>query len=128
MKREEFGEASRTFIDEALNRLDQSLTPLLFSADTVEPRMPAGHSKIEPLEKVRWRVLEKDRNVPAGEKGALLALLGSIERAEGMIRRIDEERTSVDRVGILDAAREGRARGPENDRPRAGEGEFALAT
>ena len=36
----------------------------------------------------------------AGEKGALLALLGSIKRAEGLIEQIVAERLSVDRGAI----------------------------
>jgi phosphate:Na+ symporter len=105
VKRDEFGEASRKLIDEALDRLDQSLTPILFDGDIAKPQMPAGHSKIVPIEEVRWRVLDKESTVPATEKGALLALLGSLERAEGLIHRIAEERTSVDRAAILMAAR-----------------------
>ncbi|MGE4322281.1 MAG: Na/Pi cotransporter family protein [Sphingobium sp.] len=129
VKREEFGDASRAFIDDALNRLDQSLTPLLFAADMPEPRLPAGHSKVEPIETLRWRVLEKDRHVPAGEKGALLALLGSIERAEGMIRRIEDERASVDRAAILADLREqrGKPRAGNDTSPRQ-DGELAFAS
>ena len=116
--REDFGTASRAFINEALERLDQSLTPILFPQGMPQPVLPAGHSKVVPLEKLRWRVLEKDREVPSGEKGALLALLGSIERAEVMIRRIEEERASVDRAAILDAARDGANQRPASGRPR----------
>ncbi|MFA7596451.1 MAG: Na/Pi symporter [Novosphingobium sp.] len=129
VKRSEFSDPSRAFIDEALDRLDQSLTPLLFAGDAPEPRLPAGHSKVEPIESLRWRILERDRRVPAAEKGALLALLGSIERAEGMIKRIEDERASVDRATILSDAREGRAHSTAPDRARPeGEGEVALAT
>lgn len=125
VKRDKFGEASMSFINEALERLDQSLTPLLFSADA-QPRMPAGHSKVTSIEDLRWRVLEKDRDVPASEKGALLALLGSIERAEGMIKRIEAERASVDRARILVEAKDGGAR-PAEERPLPDAG-LALAT
>lgn len=105
VKREEFHEASRKLIDEALDRLDQTLTPILFADDFIQPKMPAGHSKIQPIEKLRWSVLEKESDVPAAEKGALLALLGSIERAEGLIHRIVEERASIDRPAVLLNAR-----------------------
>lgn len=113
VKREEYGAASREFIDEALARLDQSLTPLLLPEDMPQPRMPAGHSKVEAIETLRWRLLEKDRSIPAGEKGALLALLGSIERAEGMVERIQAERASVNRAQVLANARDG------DDAPRS---------
>ena len=127
VKREEFSTASRKFIDEALDRLDQSLTPILFAGDIGRPTLPAGHSKIVPIEDVRWRVLDKNSGVPSMEKGALLALLGSIERAETLIQRIADERASVDRVGILHAAAQ--PRNGESRPPRiADSGELALAT
>lgn len=126
VKREEFGEASRKFINEALDRLDQSLTPIIFAGDHGQPRLPAGHSKIVPIEDIRWRVLDKSEGVPSLEKGALLALLGSIERAEGLIQRIVDERASVDRAAILLAARsqESQSKPGRRDTPS---GELALA-
>ena len=45
---------------------------------------------------MRWRVIDAT-DIPATEKGALLALLGSMERAESLIDRIQQERLSVDR-------------------------------
>lgn len=110
VKREQFSPASRKFIDEALDRLDQALTPILLGEGAM-PNMPAGHSKTVPIEDIRWRVLDGADSVPSMEKGALLALLGSIERAEALIRRIADERASIDRVRILNAAR------TQQDRP-----------
>jgi phosphate:Na+ symporter len=106
VKRESFSEAGRRFIGRALERLDQSLTPLLMPVGQPQPVLPAGHSKVTPIEDIRWEVLEPKAAVPLAEKGALLALLGSIERAEGLIARIAAERASVDRAGILLAAKE----------------------
>ena len=40
---------------------------------------------------MRWRVIDAG-DIPAAEKGALLALLGSMERAESLIDRIAQER------------------------------------
>ncbi len=48
------------------------------------------------FEALRWTVIDAD-GIPAAEKGALLALLGSMERAESLIDRIEQERASVDR-------------------------------
>jgi phosphate:Na+ symporter len=45
---------------------------------------------------MRWTVIDAE-DIPAAEKGALLALLGSMERAEALIDRIAQERASVDR-------------------------------
>jgi len=58
------------------------------------------HGQRHPL------ILERDPrgtfpNAGAGERGTILALLGSIERAEILIHRIDAERKSVNRQSVL---------------------------
>jgi phosphate:Na+ symporter len=105
VKREEFSATSSTLIEDALQRLDAGLTPLLVGG--AQPRLPAGHMITAPIEKLRWRILDSQANVPAREKGALLALLGSIERAENIVTRIAEERASVDRQAVLSRAEDG---------------------
>lgn len=107
VKRDPFSDAARTFIDEGLARLDGTLNGILFSKDVL-PRTPAGHSKQAEFADIRWRVIDEG-SVQAGEKGAILALLGSLERAEGLIERIAEERASIDRGAVLDRARQNRA-------------------
>jgi phosphate:Na+ symporter len=102
VKREDFSDASRGLIEDALKRLDSFLTPLLVAG--LQPKLPAGHLTTTPIEDLRWRVLDGETRVPAREKGALLALLGSIERAESLIQRIAEERASVDREGVMSRA------------------------
>jgi phosphate:Na+ symporter len=102
VKREEFSEASRGFIEDALKRLDSFLTPLLVPGG--QPKMPAGHITTIPIEDLRWKILDGQTKVPSREMGALLALLGSIERAETLIQRIADERASVDREGVLSRA------------------------
>jgi len=54
---------------------------------------------------LRARALALGPNAGARERGAILALLGSVERAELLIRRIDAERKSVNRANILAKAR-----------------------
>ncbi|MGQ0564919.1 MAG: Na/Pi cotransporter family protein [Gemmobacter sp.] len=98
VKREPFSTAARSVLGLGLEKLDQSMTRVLFDP-AMQPRMPAGHSVVPGFEELRWQALQ-NREVAAGEKGALLALLGSIERAEGLIERILAERASVDRSGI----------------------------
>ncbi|MGL6208937.1 MAG: Na/Pi cotransporter family protein [Paracoccaceae bacterium] len=97
-KREPFSAAARAVLDQGLERLDQSMNRVIFDPAAM-PRMPAGHSVIPGFEELRWQALQ-NRDVASGEKGALLALLGSVERAEGLIDRIVAERASVDRSGI----------------------------
>lgn len=113
VQRDAFSEPARGFIDEGLARLDKGLNIILF-AEKALPRMPAGHSKQARFEDIRWRVID-DAAVQAGEKGAILALLGSLERAEGLIERIAEERASVDREAVLERARNAAARPTARD-------------
>lgn len=63
--------------------------------------MPAGHVSLPEVEELRARTLSLGPNAGAAERGTILALLGSIERAELLIRRIDDERKSVNRQVVL---------------------------
>lgn len=95
VKREEFSAPGAALVDEGLGLLETKLDALIAGSDhPVE--LPAGHSKQGDFEGIRWRVIDAG-DVPAEEKGAILALLGSIERANGLAERIAEERASVDR-------------------------------
>jgi phosphate:Na+ symporter len=66
------------------------------------------------VEELRARTLSLGPNAGAGERGTILALLGSIERAELLIRRIDAERRSVDRRTVVARAA---ARREDRERP-----------
>lgn len=99
VKREPFSDAARDVLALGLERLDLWMNTVLF-VDEAQPRMPAGHSVVPGVEELRWKALQS-RDVGAGEKGALVALLGSIERAEGLIERLRAERASVDRSAIM---------------------------
>lgn len=123
VKREPFSVAARGVLGQGLERLDQALTRVLFDP-AMQPRMPAGHSVVPGVEELRWSALQ-NRDVAAGEKGALLALLGSIERAEGLIERILAERASVDRSAIAPRAVAETREAPRH--PDAGAGSFAPA-
>lgn len=118
VKREPFSDAARVVLGQGLERLDQSLNRILIH-QVPQPRLPAGHSLVPEFEELRWQALQ-NRDVAAGEKGALLALLGSIERAEGLIERIVTERASVDRsmIGIRTAGMTG---GNRPEAPLAGD-------
>ena len=118
VKREPFSDAARVVLGQGLERLDQSLNRILID-QVPQPRLPAGHSLVPAFEELRWQALQ-NRDVAAGEKGALLALLGSVERAEGLIERIVTERASVDRsmIGIRTAGMTG---GNRPEAPLAGD-------
>ena len=84
----------------------------------VRPSMPAGHVSLPSVTEMRDRTLALGPNAGAAERGTILALLGSVERAEILIRRIDEERKSVNRQSVLSRVypkREQQARPPLNE-------------
>lgn len=111
VKREDFTEHGKAFVDEGLEAMERKLGGLLRPDDDPAPSLlPAGHTKQADFEEIRWRVIDNGK-VPAGEKGAILALLGSIERADVLADRIAEERASVDR-NIADLVGAGPAAAP----------------
>jgi phosphate:Na+ symporter len=107
VKRETFGPASRAIIDEALNRLEIDLRGILPAGDVPRPNLPAGHVTYGDVEALRARVLVTGSGITTAERGAILAILGSVERAELLVNRIASERASVSR-DIASAARRDR--------------------
>ncbi|MGL4727723.1 MAG: Na/Pi cotransporter family protein, partial [Bosea sp. (in: a-proteobacteria)] len=72
----------------------------------------------QEVEELRARILALGPNAGAAERGTILALLGSVERAEFLIRRIDAERKSVNRQMVVARARQNKEQPPA--RPAAG--------
>jgi phosphate:Na+ symporter len=102
VQREQFSAPGQAILDQGLSHLEQKLSALNADADadaaddapiSEPPALAMGEAEFEAM---RWRVIDAG-DVPATEKGALLALLGSMERAESLIDRIQQERMSVDR-------------------------------
>jgi phosphate:Na+ symporter len=99
VRRERFSPAGQGILDGGLGHLEQKLSALTADLDTGTDALmgePAALGQAE-FEAMRWRVIDAG-DIPAAEKGALLALLGSMERAESLIDRIQQERLSVDRA------------------------------
>lgn len=97
IERDQFSAASRKVLDQGLDHLDRKLT-LLETGGTADltKKAPGPVLEAAQFEAMRWTVIDA-ADIPAAEKGALLALLGSMERAEALISRIEQERASVDR-------------------------------
>ncbi|MDO3639057.1 Na/Pi cotransporter family protein [Mycolicibacterium arseniciresistens] len=98
IQREPFSPASREVLDKGLDHLDKKLSVLEGVPDVDGLASAAGATLVDApeFEAMRWTVIDAE-DIPAAEKGALLALLGSMERAEALIDRIAQERASVDR-------------------------------
>ncbi|MGL4441807.1 MAG: Na/Pi cotransporter family protein, partial [Bosea sp. (in: a-proteobacteria)] len=110
VKRETFGAEAKTVVDAAIQSVDVSLRAIMPEAKLDRPAMPAGHSQTQSVEELRMQLLNYGPKIKAHERGAILALLGSVERAQLLIERIDAERKSVNRSGIVaraTAARQG---------------------
>ncbi|ANT48504.1 Na/Pi cotransporter family protein [Mesorhizobium amorphae] len=114
VKRETFSNPAQAIVETALNKLDASLREILPTYGISGPQMPAGHVSFPEVEELRARTLALGPNAGAAERGTILALLGSIERAEILIRRIDAERKSVNRAGVVARAS---ARRQDKQRP-----------
>ncbi|MER9936373.1 Na/Pi symporter [Mesorhizobium sp. M0088] len=101
VRREKFSNPAQAIVDVALSKLDVSLREILPTYGISHPQMPAGHVDLPEVEELRARTLALGPNAGAAERGTILALLGSIERAEILIHRIDAERRSVNRQSVL---------------------------
>ncbi|CAH1689021.1 Phosphate:Na+ symporter [Hyphomicrobiales bacterium] len=101
VKRETFSSQAQVIVNGALDKLDVALRAIMPDHGIADPQMPAGHVVYPELEELRGRTLALGPNAGAGERGTILALLGSIERAELLINRIDAERRSVNRQSVV---------------------------
>ncbi|MCQ1838469.1 Na/Pi cotransporter family protein [Neorhizobium galegae] len=122
VRREKFSSQAQAIVDVALNKLGTALQEIMPDHGVTRPDMPAGHVSLPEVEELRARTLALGPNAGAAERGTILALLGSIERAQILIHRIDAERKSVNRQNIL--SRVPRQR-DEQARPVSNEGGFS---
>ena len=116
VSREKFGPQALEVVNDALTRLEVKLRDILPDMGVPAPQVPAGHVKFAPVEQLRTENAAFGRKVTSSQRGAILALLGSIERAELLIRRIDFERKSVNRADVIARAETAKAKpdhGPE---------------
>jgi len=101
VKRETFTKNSHEIVKTALDRLEYTVRGIVPDQGMPTPQMPAGHVQFPSLEDLRARTLALGPNAGAGERGTVLALLGSIERADYLVQRIASERASVNRKAVL---------------------------
>jgi phosphate:Na+ symporter len=107
VRRESFGAQGDAIATAALDKLEYSLRSILPDFGVPDASLPAGHVAFPEVEDLRGRVLSAGHGIVPGERGTLLALLGSVERAELLIHRIDAERKSVNRRAVIASARMG---------------------
>ena len=66
--------------------------------NTGTPTLKTPDERIAALETLRDRAIKMGAELPWEDRGAILALLGSAERAFYLIERIHDERKSVPRI------------------------------
>ncbi|WP_043839770.1 Na/Pi cotransporter family protein [Muricoccus aerilatus] len=95
VEREEFSPAGRAMVQAVLERIAEAMSAVNGTegswAAEAAGRMPA-------LAELRERCLRQGVELSSAERGSILTLLGSAERAFVLIERIDAERRSVARV------------------------------
>jgi phosphate:Na+ symporter len=98
VERQPFGELGRGLVDTVIDQVSDALRAIV---PIDQPNPPVGAEaapRVEALLALRERCLRLGAELPWTERGAILALLGSAERAYFMIERIDAERKSVSRT------------------------------
>ncbi|MBK1837185.1 Na/Pi cotransporter family protein [Azospirillum sp. YIM B02556] len=96
VKEEDFSPQGRELVSGLVGRLDEAMRALQpGSSQPVE-----ADRRVEALATLRRTCLTHEGLSPR-ERGTLLGLLGSAERAFLLIERLDGERRSVDRSGVL---------------------------
>lgn len=99
IERQPFGETGRALVNEVLDRLEEGLAAVIpLDRTGVAYVDPAAAPRLPALAELRERCLQLGKELPWIERGSILALLGSVERAFYLIERIDAERRSVLRV------------------------------
>ena len=93
----QFSPAGRELVDATLDQIDAAMR-FIVGRDGSQTSMPTAAERQQFLLSTRRRCLEPDAALPPDERGSILELLGSAERAFLLIDRIDAERRSVPRV------------------------------
>ncbi len=102
VERQPFSAAGRALVNETLDQVSDALRAI-----NPDPRkaLVSPHAALREtiLQQLRERCLKLGAELPWEERGAILTLLGSAERAFSLIERIDEERRSVPRPAVVAA-------------------------
>jgi phosphate:Na+ symporter len=110
VERQPLGEIGRGLVNEVIDQVTDALRAIIPINQANPPVTAEAQPRIDALLTLRERCLRLGAELPWVERGAILALLGSAERAYVMIERIDDERRSVSREVPAEARAEVGAR------------------
>jgi phosphate:Na+ symporter len=97
IERQKFSTAGRELVDATLDDIAEAMRAITPSTQDMPVVSAEAAPRLSRLLALRERCL-KQSDLSWGERGAILTLLGSAERAFFLIERIDDERRSVSRA------------------------------
>ncbi|KUL95588.1 Na/Pi-cotransporter II-related protein [Bosea sp. WAO] len=98
IERQPFGAPGRAIVDSIVDQVAEAMRAIVPAGQDAALVSAEAEPRIAALPADRERCLRLGTELPWVERGAILALLGSAERAYFLIERIDAERRSVSRV------------------------------
>jgi phosphate:Na+ symporter len=99
VERHPFSDPGRKLVNEMLELLAQEMSIIVPGvAKGGAPALADHEARMKALADLRERTIKMGSELPWEDRGAILALLGSAERAFNLIDRIHEERLSVPRI------------------------------
>lgn len=104
IERQPFGTSGRELVDGIVDQVADAMRAIVPIDQPNPPVTAEAAPRVALLPELRERCLRLGAELPWTERGAILALLGSAERAYFLIERIDAERRSVSRVVPVAAA------------------------
>jgi phosphate:Na+ symporter len=99
IERQSFSKAGRELVDATLDNIAEAMGAITPTTQDMPPVSAEAAPRLPALVALRERCLTQGADLPWAERGAILTLLGSAERAYFLIERIDAERRSVSRFG-----------------------------
>ncbi|WP_407524199.1 Na/Pi cotransporter family protein [Methylobacterium oryzisoli] len=97
VERQPFGPAGRALVDRMIGDVADAMRAVVPIDQASPPVAADAASRLPAVAEMRAQALRLGADLPWEERGAILALLGSAERAYFLIERLDAERQSVSR-------------------------------
>jgi phosphate:Na+ symporter len=110
VERQPFSPVGRELVNAVLDQVTDAMHAIAPNGSKTRPVAEAT-ARVSALQALRDRCLKLGAELPWAERGAILTLLGSAERAYYLIERVDDERKSVPRALPASAAPETQGRG-----------------
>jgi phosphate:Na+ symporter len=98
VERHPFSDAGRKLVNEVVDLVGKELSIIVPGTGGNTAALGDADARLAALGALRDRAIKMGSELPWADRGAILAMLGSAERAFYLIERIDEERKSVPRI------------------------------